>query len=104
VERDVYHTCSEFGTVEKITIFSKHVDGVVIVKFKEPNAASTAVQEYNGKIRNGRKLECIFWDGVTDYTVRNEEQEQEEAIQRQEAFGEWLDSQELPPEFQLLTE
>jgi hypothetical protein len=104
VERDVYHTCSEFGTVEKITIFSKHVDGVVIVKFKEPNAASTAVQEYNGKLRNGRKLECIFWDGVTDYTVRNEEQEQEEAIQRQEAFGEWLDSQELPPEFQLLTE
>jgi len=104
VEHDVYNTCSEFGTVEKITIFSKHVDGVVIVKFKEPTAASTAVQEYNGKIRKGRKLECIFWDGVTDYTVRNEEQEQEEAIKRQEAFGEWLDNQELPPEFQLLTE
>ena len=37
---DVRQGCEPFGVVEKIKIFDKNPDGVVVVKFKQPLAAS----------------------------------------------------------------
>jgi len=52
-----------------------------------------------------RTMEACFWDGVTDYTVRNEVKEAKEDEKRQEEFGNWLESQEdLPEELRLKTE
>ena len=51
LEREIHTECEEIGTVEKITIFSKHPAGVVIVKFVKPNDASDAVKAFNGKVR-----------------------------------------------------
>jgi HIV Tat-specific factor 1 len=45
-----------------------------------------------------------FWDGVTDFTARNDDQEEKDAEERHEEFGNWLDNQELPEELRLLTE
>jgi len=106
VEKEIFETCSDLGTVEKITIFTKNRrNAVVIVKFIQPTAAGEAIQEYNGKsIRQGKTIEASYWDGVTDYTVRNEEQETKNAEKRLDEFGNWLDNQELPEEFQLQVE
>mmetsp|Transcript_3082 Transcript_3082/g.4757 ORF Transcript_3082/g.4757 Transcript_3082/m.4757 type:complete len:658 (-) Transcript_3082:67-2040(-) len=105
LEREVYTHCEEIGTVEKITIFSKHPAGVVIVKFVKPNDASDAVKAFNGKVReNGRKVEASFWDGLTDYTIVDTEKEEKEAEKRLDKFGDWLEEQELPEEFQLRVE
>jgi RNA recognition motif-containing protein len=104
LEQKVRMECEEWGVVEKITIFSKNHEGVIIVKFTQPTAASTAVTEFNERELNGRRIEAHFWDGVTDYTVRNEEKEKEESVQRQEEFGRWLESQELPEELRLHVE
>ncbi len=105
LEREVHTQCEEIGTVEKITIFSKHPAGVVIVKFVKPNDASDAVKAFNGKVRgNGRKVEASFWDGTTDYTVVDVEKEEKEAEKRLDKFGDWLEEQELPEEFQLRVE
>mmetsp|Transcript_12128 Transcript_12128/g.17975 ORF Transcript_12128/g.17975 Transcript_12128/m.17975 type:complete len:392 (+) Transcript_12128:174-1349(+) len=105
LEREIHTECEEIGTVEKITIFSKHPAGVVIVKFVKPNDASDAVKAFNGKVRgNGRKLEASFWDGTTDYTVVDVEKEEKEAEKRLDKFGDWLEEQELPEEFQLRVE
>lgn len=104
LEQEVRKTCEEWGTVEKITVFSKNPAGVVIVKFAQPTAASTAVTEYDGRERKGQRVEATFWDGVTDYTVRNEEHEKKETETRLNEFGSWLDSQEVPEEFQLQVE
>ncbi|KAL3792670.1 hypothetical protein HJC23_009398 [Cyclotella cryptica] len=103
LEKTVHTECEEMGTVEKITIFSKHPAGVVIVKFAQPNAASDAVNRFNGQIRDDgkRKVEASYWDGVTDYTVVDEEKEAKEAEKRLDEFGDWLENQELPEEFQL---
>lgn len=94
----------KFGVVEKITVFSKRLDGVVVVKFAQPAAASEAVKEWDGKVWKGRSVEAIFWDGVTDFTVQDEHKEKEEAEKRLEEFGNWLDHQELPEELRLQTE
>ena len=102
LEKEVRAQCEEMGIVEKITIFSKHPAGVMIVKFTQPNAASEAVTAFNGKIRNdGRTVEASFWDGVTDYTMRDAEKEEKETEQRLDEFGDWLENQELPEEFKL---
>ena len=103
LEQSVHAECEEMGTVEKITIFSKHPAGVMIVKFAQPNAASDAVNKFNGQIRdNGnRKVRASYWDGVTDYTVRDEEKEAKDTEKRLDEFGDWLENQELPEEFQL---
>lgn len=48
----------------------------------------------------GRKLVCHYWDGVTDYTVRDTKEEEA----RLDALGDWLEQQELPDEFKVRVE
>jgi len=127
LEQDVHTECEQWGTVEKITIFAKNPQGVMIVKFAQPSAASTAVKEYNGRSppvmnhinagKNGGgggnksihdntlKIDANYWDGVTDYTIHDEEKEIHETKKRHDEFGKWLDNQDdLPEEFKLQVE
>jgi HIV Tat-specific factor 1 len=103
----------EFGPVEKITVFSKNPQGIVVVKFTQPGAASDAVKAWNGRsfqVGNGtkaRKVEAAFWDGVEDFTMRNDTKEEVEMAKRHDAFGAWIESHaedELPEEFRLRVE
>jgi hypothetical protein len=106
LEGDIFKECSAWGTVEKITIFAQSPRGVVVVKFKQPTAATEAIQSFHGRSTPGvpKKMEATFWDGVTDYTVRDEQREKEEMDQRHDEFGHWLENQELPEEFRLRVE
>lgn len=105
LETDLRKACDEFGTVEKITIFYKgRIDGVVIVKFTQPAAAGDAIAALNGKELRGKTMEVVYWDGVTDYTVHDHDLEAKEAEKRLDEFGHWLESQDLPEEFQLQVE
>ena len=104
LEKEVRIECEEWGYVEKFTIFSKNPQGVVILKFGHPVAASTAVKEFNGRIIKGQKVDACFWDGVTDFTVIDDEKEKIEGEQRHEEFGSWLEDQEIPEELHLRLE
>lgn len=104
LEEVLHETFQEFGSIEKITCISK--TRVVIVKYVEPIAASTALKALNGSQnpRTKENMEALYWDGVTDYTTiaGDDEKEKEEEERRHEEFGNWLESQEeLPPELQL---
>jgi HIV Tat-specific factor 1 len=102
MEQDLHAECEQWGVVEKITVFSKHPAGVVIVKFASPGAASDAVKEFDGRMwKEAGRIEASFWDGVTDFTVRDEVKEQKESEERQHEFGKWLEHQELPEELRL---
>jgi RNA recognition motif-containing protein len=105
LEKEVHAECDGIGVVEKITVFSKHPAGVMIVKFTQPNAASDAVTQLNGKVRSdGRKVEASYWDGVTDYTCRDIDREEKDTEKRLDEFGDWLEDQDLPEEFKLQVE
>jgi len=117
LELRVRTECEKFGDVEKMTLFSRHPDGVVVVKYAQPGAASDAVQGLNGRpwerpanaeakstAPTSTTLEAMFWDGVTDYTVRDEVKEEKEMEERHEEFGAWLEQQELPEELRLQTQ
>jgi HIV Tat-specific factor 1 len=104
---DVLHeTLGQYGQVEKITAITK--TQIVIVKYVEPLAASEALEALHGRVnpRNPpKRIEATYWDGVTDYTQAqgDEEKERQEEEKRHEEFGKWLESQEedLPPELRL---
>jgi hypothetical protein len=105
LEDVLYETFQGYGPVEKITCIT-HA-GVVIVKFVEPIGASLAVEAIDGTTNDatGSTVEATYWDGVTDYTKADgeEERQRREEERRHDEFGNWLDSQEqeLPPELQL---
>eukprot|EP00752_Nemacystus_decipiens_P005959 g5381.t1 len=102
LEADLLAEGEKLGPVEKITVFAKNNKGPVVIKFGTAYAASECVKVFDGRFFGGRKLSCHFWDGVTNYTVK-EEDEKEEA-QRLDAFGDWLEEQELPEELRPRTE
>ena len=102
VEKWIVEAVEKFGTVEKITVFSKSRENCVTVKFKEVDAANTCVEEMNGRANwRGKSLtiKVHFWDGVTDYTNVTEEDKAKDEEQRLEDFGNWIENQELPEEF-----
>lgn len=110
LELDIVSECEKCGLIEKITVFSKNVRGVVIVKFSTAFAAQECVRILDGRFFGGRKVKAYFWDGKTDYSVPlSEEQaaaaEAEEQARLQE-FGDWLDNEQedLPDELKLRVE
>lgn len=46
-------------------------------KFGTAYAASECVKVFDGRFFGGRKLSCHFWDGVTNYTVKVEDEKEE---------------------------
>ncbi|CAI5743594.1 unnamed protein product [Peronospora destructor] len=87
LQEDIYGECSKIGEMSKITLFAKHMDGVVVIKFASSGSAARCVEIMNGRFFAGRKLECGFWDG-TDYTHRESKNEEQE---RADKFQEWLE-------------
>lgn len=100
LERDIATECEKLGPLEKITVFEKNPKGVVIVKFGTAYAASECIRLFNGRFFAGRKLRCHYWDGVTDYTVKDHHEEEA----RLEELGDWLEQQDLPDEFKIRVE
>ena len=104
LENKILGECSKYGDVEKITVFTKNEAGIVVVKFTQPAAASASIKAYHNIFIGGKRIEATFWDGVTDFTVRDEDKEAKEAEKRHEEFGEWLDQQQLPEHLKLRVE
>ncbi|CAN0408461.1 unnamed protein product [Pylaiella littoralis] len=102
LEADLLAEGEKLGPVEKITVFAKNNKGPVVIKFGTAYAASECVKVFEGRFFGGRKLSCHFWDGVTNYTVKHEDEKEE--AQRLDAFGDWLEEQELPEELRPRTE
>jgi HIV Tat-specific factor 1 len=86
VAGELSDTC---GAVEKITVFPRHAQGVVVVKFATPAAAATCLNTVNGRAFGGRAVAAQLWDGE-DYAPAEAEGEEEEAARIAE-FGAWLE-------------
>lgn len=105
LEGEVRTDCESYGKVEKITFFASNPRGVVVVKFTQPGAASQAVKAWEGRLwKNLGNVQASYWDGVTDYTVRNEAKEDADMEERHKEFGDWLETQDLPEELRLKVE
>jgi len=55
------------GKVIRIKIYENNPEGVVELKFESPSDASICIEKMNARIYAGRKIDCFFYDGKTDY-------------------------------------
>lgn len=90
LEEDITTECETIGPVEKIKIFERNPDGVVVVIFEEYEAAKKCVQVMNGRWFASRQIEAEYYDGWTNFNVGDEVDEKEEE-RRLEEFGNWLE-------------
>ena len=85
----------------KLTVFSKHREGVIICKFKTTLAANECLGDMNNMMFMNRRVAAHFWDLTTDYSSKDFEQKAKEEEKRLDNFGDWLDQQELPEELRV---
>ena len=115
LENDIASEGEKCGQMDKITVFSRSPQGAVIIKFCTSYAAQECVRLFDGRMYDGRKLRCKFWDGVTDYTSQSVPSiENQNAAggkvdleeSRLDEFGDWLENEQedLPEEFRLREE
>ena len=93
---------SKVGPLNKVEFFQYNPKGVCKIKFQSGLHAEDCTKLMNDRFFDGRKLKCYFWDGKTDY---KKVQESNDVLQeRVDKFGDWLEGQELPEEFQIKKE
>ena len=57
------------GSVSKATIFARHPEGVITVKFLSAAGAAACIGVMNGRFYAGRKITASLFDGVTDFSA-----------------------------------
>ncbi|KAJ8605520.1 hypothetical protein CTAYLR_000058 [Chrysophaeum taylorii] len=90
---------------DKITLFPRHPDGIIVVKTKTADDAHRVIALLDGRspFLGEGTMRCFFWDGVTNYGAEelDDDDDEEGRIDR---FGDWLETQKLPPELALHVE
>ena len=96
LEEDVEGEAKKFGVVDKVKVFTTNPNGVVSIRFKEPEAAEKCVAAMKGRWFGGRQLGALMWDGFTNYAKEGTGQGETAAEQqaRLERFGKELEDSE----------
>jgi HIV Tat-specific factor 1 len=91
LEEDLNTECKKFGELSKVRIFERNPKGVVILIFVDHFDAVKCIEAMNGRYFAGHTLEADFYDGWSNYDVK----ETEEQIQKRiENFGKWIEGDE----------
>jgi HIV Tat-specific factor 1 len=94
LEEDVMSECQKIGPVSKVKVFWTNPEGVIIVKFKNPDDCKTCIHTMQGRWFGGRQVQAQQWDGITDFKVRvNREETEEEQQARLDKFAADLEEQ-----------
>uniref|UniRef100_A0A7S3A676 RRM domain-containing protein n=1 Tax=Rhodosorus marinus TaxID=101924 RepID=A0A7S3A676_9RHOD len=90
LREDMEIECSKMGEVEKVTVFNGNSEGVVAVKFKQPASAESCIEVMNERFFDGRKLEAGFFDGKSDFRVKETDEQRKK---REESWAKYLENQ-----------
>lgn len=96
LKKDIEDEClAKLGATKiGVQVFEESEDGMCSVKFREQLQASACVRLMNGRRYDGRRVAAQIYDG--SFSLRKNKKEQtidEEAADRLERFGEWLECQ-----------
>lgn len=91
IQEDVETGCAECGPVEKVTIFEGNLDGVAVVRFRDGQGARKCLELMQGRWFDQRRIEAEYYDGITDYRVKESEDEKQERLKRWER---WVSEQD----------
>ncbi|KAJ3432617.1 splicing factor u2af-associated protein [Anaeramoeba flamelloides] len=89
LQLEIRKKAETYGKVNKVIIASKHIDGVILVRFSELHSSKKFQKEINGKYFDKRLVTASLWDG-TRYDSQEDIKEEEK---RTKDFGALKESQ-----------
>jgi HIV Tat-specific factor 1 len=87
LEQELREELEKLGPVKSIKVFRYNPEGVVAVKFEDSAAAIRCVDQMEGRFFAGRQLACFYYDGFTNYEVKETDEDRDRRIAK---FGDWL--------------
>ncbi|KAL1996755.1 hypothetical protein VTN49DRAFT_7620 [Thermomyces lanuginosus] len=105
IKEDIREECSKLGEVTNVILYDKEPEGVVTVRFSDPEAARTCARVMNGRYFAGTQVEAYIADGTERFKKTNEKRAAledaaegrdnaaDEEERRLEAFGSWLENE-----------
>ncbi|KAL3449567.1 nuclear mRNA splicing factor-associated protein [Aspergillus insuetus] len=105
IKEDIRDECSKLGEVTNVVLYDKEPEGVVSVRFTDPEAARNCVKLMNGRFFGGIAVVAYISDGNERFRKTNEKRaaledlaekgldaEDDDEQQRLDEFGTWLES------------
>ncbi|KAJ3015219.1 hypothetical protein HKX48_004707 [Thoreauomyces humboldtii] len=94
LKQDVRDECEKLGEITNIVLYDLEENGVMTIKFKEPEAAELCIRKMNGRFFAGRRIDASLSDGKAKYRQSSSGPTNEAAEQeRLAAYQEWLEAQ-----------
>jgi len=90
LEMTVAGRCEKCGSLEKLTMYSSHRDGVMIARFSTSYGAEQCIATMHGKycLDPDKVMNVQYWDGTENFEPRRNHEEEEQRI---DDFGDWLE-------------
>ncbi|TPX65384.1 hypothetical protein SpCBS45565_g05212 [Spizellomyces sp. 'palustris'] len=94
LKEDVRGECEKLGEVTNVSLYDLEEDGIMTVRFKEPESAELCIKKMHGRFFAGRRVEAHIMQGKEKYREsKSQDQTEEEEKKRLEAYETWLESQ-----------
>ncbi|KAL1955131.1 hypothetical protein VTO42DRAFT_8995 [Malbranchea cinnamomea] len=110
IKEDIREECSKVGEVTNVVLYDKEPEGVVTVRFSDPEATRACIRMMNGRYFGGTRIEAYMADGKERFRKTNEKRaallaeaddenagrggdKDDEEAKRLDEFGAWLESE-----------
>ncbi|KAH8697340.1 nuclear mRNA splicing factor-associated protein [Talaromyces proteolyticus] len=102
IKEDIRDECSKLGEITNVVLYDQEPNGVVTVRFSDPDAARQCVKVMGGRYFGGTQVEAYIADGSEKFKKTNERRAaledmaegRDEEDDRLEGFGSWLENQQ----------
>lgn len=74
IKEDVRDECSKLGTVTNVVLYDQEQDGIVSVKFRDPESAEACIKLMHGRSFDGRTVEAALATGKERFKKSEKEQ------------------------------
>ncbi|KAJ9201295.1 hypothetical protein DTO164E3_3602 [Paecilomyces variotii] len=105
IKEDIRDECSKLGEVTNVVLYDKEPDGIVTVRYSDPEPARQCVRMMDGRFFSGTRVEAYIADGSERFKKTNEKRAaledmaengldaDQDEYRRLDEFGSWLESQ-----------
>jgi HIV Tat-specific factor 1 len=79
IKEDIRDECGKLGAVTNVVLFDQEQDGIVTVKFKDPESAQACLKLMHGRSFDGRTVEAYLGTGREKFQRSKNEQNAEDS-------------------------
>ena len=90
LKQDVREECETLGDVTNVVLWDKESEGIMTVRFREPEAARRCEMRMHGRYFAGRQITAVRVDGKPKFRRTARQDDDEHGLARRAAIGSWL--------------